>query len=86
VERRHGEHRAEDLLLEDPHAVVPLEHGRLVEVAAGEVAADVGSLAADEHLGTFLPAVVDVRADLLRLLRRHLRADHRRRVERVAPA
>src|ERR1039458_9132979 len=34
LEGRDGQYRAEDLLLEDPHLVVALEHGRLEVVSA----------------------------------------------------
>ena len=37
AEAGHGDHGAEDLLLEDPHLVVALEDGRLDVVAAGQV-------------------------------------------------
>ena len=40
--------RAEDLLLEDAHLVVALEDRRLDVVAAGELAAEIGALAAGE--------------------------------------
>ena len=40
LERGHRHDRTEDLLLEDPHLVVPLEDGGLHVVAAGQVAAE----------------------------------------------
>ena len=86
LERRHGEHRAEDLLLEDPHVVVALEDGRLEVVAALELAAEVRALAADQELRALLEADLDVALDLLELRRRDLRADLRRRGRADGPA
>src|SRR6516165_8064821 len=84
AEGGHGQDRAEDLLLEYPHLVVPPEHGRLVEVPAGELPADLGPLPADQDLGSFAPADLHVGADLLQLLGGYLRADHGLGVQRVA--
>ena len=84
VERGDREHRSEDLLLEDAHVVRALEDRRLHVVALGEVAAEVGALAADQQLRAALLADVDVRQDLLELVVRRLGADHRLGVERVA--
>ena len=53
-------------------------------VAAGQLAAQVGSLAAGQHLGALLPADVEVGQDLLQLVVGGLRADHGLRVQRVA--
>ena len=61
-----------------------LEHGRLEVVAAVELAAEVGALTADEKLGAFLHADLDVARDLLELRGRDLRAEHACRVERMA--
>src|SRR5664280_482259 len=72
LERGHGEHGAEDLLLEDPHPIVTLEHRRLEVVALGELAAQDIPLAADEALRALLEADVDVPGDLLELLGRVL--------------
>src|ERR1039458_3922169 len=83
-EGRDGQHRTEDLLLEDPHVVVALQHGRLVEVAVLELPPDVGPLAADQHLGALLAADVDVACDLLPLLGRVLGTLHGGRAGRVA--
>ena len=84
LEGRDREDRPEDLLLEDPHLVMALEHRRLDVEALAEVARQVVASAAGEQLGAFLAADVDVAQDLLQLLARGLRADHRRRIERVA--
>src|SRR4051812_13018576 len=84
LERRHRNHRAEDLLLEDAHLVVALEDGRLDVEAAFEVVLEQVAFAADQALGALLAAEVEVAEDLLELLARRLRADHGRRVERVA--
>ena len=81
LERRHGEHGAEDLLLEDPHVVAALEDGRLEVVAALQLAAEVRRLPADQELGTLVAADLHVALDLLELRGRDLRADLRRRVE-----
>jgi electron transfer flavoprotein alpha subunit len=68
LEGGHGQHRAEDLFLEDAHLVVALEQRRLDVVAAGQVAAELGALAADQHLRAFLLADVEVGQDLVHLL------------------
>ena len=72
-ERGHREHRAEDLLLEDPHLVVALEDGRLEVVAAVQLAAELGAVAADQQLGALLQPDLAVALDLLELRRRDLR-------------
>ena len=84
LEGRHREHGPEDLLLEDAHLVVALEQGRLHVVAARKLALHLRLAAAGEHLGAFLLAEVEVGQDLGQLLLGGLRAEHRRRVERVA--
>src|SRR5437763_3177648 len=76
AERRDREHRTEDLLLEDPHLVVPLEHSRLVVEAAGEASVEAGTLPTDQHLGALATADLHVALDLLQLRGGHLRADH----------
>src|SRR5450631_4037533 len=48
TERRHREHRPEDLLLEHPHLVMALQHRRLEVVAAGQFLADLRATAADQ--------------------------------------
>jgi hypothetical protein len=84
LERRHGDHRSEDLFLEDAHLVVALQDRRLDVIAAGKIAAEIGCLAADQHFGAFLAADVEIGENFLFLLRACLRADHRGRVQRVA--
>ena len=84
VERRDRQHRAEDLLLEDAHAVVTLEHRRRDVVALLHVAAEPDALAAGQELGAFLLADVDVAEDLLELVVRRLRAELGVGVERIA--
>ncbi len=84
LERGHRENGTEDLLLEDPHVVRPLEDGRLVVVAAFELAAEVGTVAADQQLGSFALADLDVARDLLELRGRDLGADLGFAVERMA--
>ena len=86
AERRHREHWAEDLLLEDPHLVVALEDGRLEVVAAVQLAAELGPPAADQQLGALLEPDLAVALDLLQLRRRDLGPEHRRGIERVALA
>src|SRR3990172_704825 len=83
LEGRHRHHRPEDLLLEDPHAVVALEDGRLDVVAALDLSVEPGAVAAREQLRALLLADVDVGEDLLELLLGRLRADHRLGVERA---
>src|SRR5450755_2919563 len=83
-ERRHREHRAEDLLLEDPHLVVALQHSRLVVVAVLELGRDRWATAADQDLGALIAPDLDVALDLLELRHGHLRAHHCRQVERIA--
>ena len=84
LEARDGDHRAEDLLLEQAHPVVALEDGRLHVVALAEVAAEVGALAAEQQRRALLLADVDVAEDLLELVVRRLRSHLRVGVERVA--
>src|SRR3984957_17919405 len=84
LERRHRNHRAEDLLLEDAHLVVAPEHRRLHVIAACILALEHVALAADQDLRAFLPADVDIGKHLLELLGGGLRADHRRRIEGAA--
>ncbi|EAQ00328.1 carR [Janibacter sp. HTCC2649] len=73
----------EDLLLEDAHRVVALEHGRLDVVAALEPV-DGALVATGEDLGALLLADVEVAEDLLVLVVARLGADHDVGVERVA--
>ena len=84
AEGRHRQHRAEDLLLEDAHAVVALEDGGLHVVSAAQLALVHPLRAAGEHAGALLLSDVDVRQDLAQLLLAGLRAEHRPRVQRVA--
>src|ERR1700744_5366109 len=65
VELGHRDHRAEDLLLEDPHLVVALEDRRLDVEAAGQLTVELGLLATGEDLRALLLADVDVGQDLL---------------------
>src|SRR4029453_2061038 len=82
LERGDGHDGAEDLLLENPHPVVALEDGRLDVVAVFQAAEDP-AVATGEHPRPFGGADVDVAEDFLQLPLACLRADHRRRVERV---
>ena len=84
LEGGHGQHRAEDLLLEDAHLVVALEQGRLDVVAAGQVAVQVGLVAADQYFSAFLLAQVEVGHDLGQLFLGSLRAHHGVGIERAA--
>src|SRR5262249_33513550 len=84
LEGRDRYDRAKDLLLEDPHLVVPLEHGRLNIEAAGKITGQRGAAAAGEQLGTFLLSNVDIGKNFLQLLVRRLGADHGGGVARVA--
>src|SRR5450631_1028539 len=83
LEGGHRNHRPKDLLLEDAHLVVSLEHGRLDIIAAGKIARQQITGAAGQDLCTLLPADVDVGKDLLELLARRLRADHGGGIQRV---
>src|SRR6188768_1059919 len=83
LERRHREHRAEDLLLEDPHLVPALEDGRLEVVAILQLAAEVRRLAADQELCALVEADPDVALDLVELRRRDLGAELRVEMERM---
>src|SRR6202000_853075 len=65
VELGDRHHRAEDLLLEDPHLVLALEDRRLDVEAARQLTIKLGLLATGEDLGPLLPADVDVGQDLL---------------------
>jgi hypothetical protein len=80
----HRQDRPEDFFLEDPHLVVPLEHGWLEEVAVGELAAEVRAVPADQDPCAFLLADLDIGRDLRELLRGVLRAHHGLGVQRVA--
>src|SRR5450755_116738 len=84
TECRHREHRPEDLLLEHPHLVVALEHGRLKVVAAAETVLHRWAMTADQHLSALVEANRDVALDLLQLSDRDLRADHRLAIQRIA--
>src|SRR5271165_126668 len=84
LERRHRNDRAEDFFLENAHPVVPLEHGRLYVVSAGQFPGQAVALAADQDFGAFLLADVDVGENLLQLLGRSLSANHHCGIERVA--
>ncbi|MNV57897.1 hypothetical protein D3C71_1502490 [compost metagenome] len=84
LEGGHRHHRPEDLLLEHAHLVVALEHRGLHVEAAGQLAIEGGLLTADQDLGPFLPADVEVGQDLLQLLGGGLRADHGVGIERIA--
>src|SRR6202046_3680161 len=68
VELGHRDHRAEDLLLEDPHLVVALEDRRLDVEAARQLAIELGLLATGEDLRALLLGDVDVGQDLLVLV------------------
>ena len=76
LEGRDRDDGTKDLLLEDSHLVVALEHRRLDVEAAGKIAAELGTTAAGQHLGALLLADVDIGEDLGELLARCLRADH----------
>src|SRR5690606_26348718 len=78
------ENGSEDLLLEDAHVVRALEDGRGDVEALAEISAEVRALSTGEQFRAALLADVDVTEDLLQLIVRRLRADHRGQVERVA--
>ena len=78
------QHRPEDLLLEHPHLVVPLQDGGLHVEALLQLPAQLGLPTADQHLSPLLLADIDVGEDLLQLVVGCLRTDHRAVVERVA--
>ena len=82
LERGHGEHRAEDLLAEDPHIVGALKHGGL-DVVAVLQALHLVHVAADEGFRTFLRAHLEVLGDFVHLLLRGLGTHHGLSVERV---
>ena len=66
--------------------LLPAEDGRLEVVAVRQIAVEDVAVAADQQLRALVDADLDVVGDLLELVRRDLRADLRRRVERVALA
>ena len=84
LEGRHRNHRPKDLLLEDAHLVVALKDRRLHIVAALKIAVEHIALTAAKQLSAFLLADVDIAQNLLQLLARRLRPDHRRRVQRIS--
>ena len=75
---------SENLLLEDQHLVVALEHRRLDIKAAGKIARQFVARPARQHLRALLAADVDIGQYLLHLLGGRLRADHGGRIERIA--
>ena len=80
LERDHGHDRAEDLLLRDGHPAVDLrEHGRRVERARPLL-----RLAAGDHLGSLLDALLDEPVHLAAVLLGDERADLRLLVEGIA--
>ena len=84
LERDHHEHRPEDLLLGDGHAVVDVGEQRGLDVEPG---GQVGRhAAAADEAGALLLALVDVAEHSLLLLLRHERAHEVRRVGGVAVA
>jgi hypothetical protein len=84
LERRDGDDGSEDLFLKHAHRVVSLEDRRMNVVAVLERAVEHVALAADEHFRALFAADVEVRKDLLELLARRLRADHRAGIERIS--
>src|SRR5689334_14837327 len=68
LEGRYGQNGAEDLLLEDAHAIVAVENGGLHVIAARQFARHRAAPAARQELGTLPPADVDIAEDLLQLL------------------
>src|SRR6516165_144470 len=77
LESRNGHDRAKDLLLEDPHLVVALEHGGLDVIAAGQSAGQLVAFATGQDLRTFLSADIEIAENFLELLARRLGANHR---------
>ena len=84
LERGHGNDRAEDFLLEDPHPVVALQHGRFDIITIAQLARQAGGLTAGQDLGAFLAADIEIGENFLLLLGRGLCANHRFRIERAA--
>jgi hypothetical protein len=84
LEGRDRNDGSEDFLLEDAHLVVALKHRRLDIEAAGKIARQFVPRTAGQDLRAFLAADVDIGQDLFELLGRGLRADHGRRIERIA--
>src|SRR5579862_1989914 len=64
IKGSHGHHRSEDLLLENAHLVVALEHRRLDVEAGGELARELVRGAAGQHFRALLLADVDIGQDL----------------------
>jgi len=60
------------------------KHRRLHVIALGQLAVELGLLAAGEQFRPFLLADVDIGQDLLELIVRRLRPDHGGRIERIA--
>ena len=83
LEGAYRNHRPKDLLLEDPHLVMPLKDRRLHIVPALKIAIEHIPLAAGQDFGPLLPADIHVAQNLLQLLTRSLRPNHRRRVQRI---
>ena len=82
VERDRDDHRAEDLLLHDPHAgpAAGDERRRDVEARVGLL----GPLAAGDDLAAFVAAELHVALDAVAVRRGDDRADHRAGFVRVA--
>src|SRR5256712_6523139 len=83
IERDDGQHRAEDLLLGDPHSVVgAIEYGRLEVAAARQRAA--GRRAARQHPRSLALSHLDVRLHPLALFHRDQRTNLGRRIEWIS--
>src|SRR5699024_4552335 len=83
LDGHHGQHRAEDLLLEDPHIIGALENRRL-DVVAVLQPLDLVDVTAGEGFGTLLRSDLQVGANLVHLLAGGLGAHLGFGVQRVA--
>ena len=82
LERDHGEHRPEDLVLRDPHAAVDIGDQRRLDVVAA--AGAVMPRRRRPGSRAFLPRDIEIRRDLGDMAFVDQRADLGRRIERVA--
>src|ERR1700675_594643 len=82
----HGENGAKYFFLEDAHLVVAFEDRRLDIKSAGKLRPHIGARAANQNLGAFLVANIKIGEYFFQLIIRGLRADHGRRITRIALA
>ena len=81
-----ADNRAKDLLLEAAHIVAALNQRRLNIETVIQFGRDAGAFAAGQDLSAFIASDLNIGKDLIELLTRRLRADHRIGIKGVAAA